>query len=218
MAYNQHTSLYVLGCRMTYLQPSGAALVGATSAYRTNNIVQVNLGLDYETTDAISSPRGDGTNCVALPQKQTVRAGVLSDLRFCIPDPIVKKFLIGGSLLMDSVDVTKEIGYAAPRVGVEQNPDGVAFEFWTRTVSGGVFGSDLPYIHWLAPRLTAGQLADALAHNATDPLVLPINAELHENAAWDDPFTDWTHTSTSVWQWVQTATLPTLTPGYVAVA
>lgn len=217
MAYNQYTTLYVLGARFTYLQASGAALVGAKNGYKTNRVVQATMGLDYETTDAVTSPRGDGTNCVALPQKQTVRAGTLADLRFCVPDPIVKKFLIGGTLLMDTVDVTKEIGYAAPRVGVEQNPDGVAVEFWTRNVIGSAFATDLPYVHWLAARASAGTLAEGLALNATGPLTLQVGAELGENAAFGDPHGDWDHTSTSVWQWVETATVPDLTPAYVAI-
>lgn len=216
MASKQYGQLYVLGTRITLIDSTGAAVVGASSGYLTNAIAKVTVGLEYETADAITSVRGDGNLCINLPQTQTVKNGVIQDFQFCYPDPIVQKMLIGGSVLLET---TEEIGYAAPRTGTEPVPDGVAVEFWTRNINNGSFATDLPYVHWVAPRMVNGRLAQNLNAEPANPMLLQVQGELQENPGWTDPYTDWDYTSTSVWQWAAVATIPDFDPpAYVAVA
>lgn len=110
------------------------------------------------------------------------------------------------------------IGYKAPLVGAQLQPNGVSLEFWTRAVMDGSFPASLPYIHWVVPRayLTPdGELTAAVA----DPMKPTFTGWSNQNANWGDGLTtgDWLLTSDRVWQWAREATVPDLTPGFVPI-
>ncbi|MGL5911837.1 MAG: hypothetical protein ACRCZP_17675 [Phycicoccus sp.] len=218
MAYVQATSLQVLGARVTKLTPGGAPLAGATNGYVSNAVIRAGIGLEYETRDAVRQARGDGTLCVSFPERFQVAGGTIEDMQFCIPDPNLLTFLIGGTALSATgTPPQPEVGYAAPQVGVDPNPNGVALELWTRSVIGGAFDAALPYIHWLAP-CYRGQLSASQTLEETTVLTFTTAGGLQENLGWGaGPYSDWTWPTTRVWQWVRKATLPSLTPAFVPV-
>jgi hypothetical protein len=110
------------------------------------------------------------------------------------------------------------IGYKAPLVGAQLQPNGISIEFWTRAVMDGSFPANLPYIQWVVPRayLTPdGELTAA----SSDPMKPAFTGWSNQNANWGDGLTtgDWPLSSDRVWQWARVATVPDLTPGFIPI-
>lgn len=109
----------------------------------------------------------------------------------------------------------RAVGYAAPAVGVEAKPNGVAVELWSRAVSGG---SQVGYNHWLFPRMSLTLADDGFEFNAEDPLTPTFSGSGSENAAYAGGADGtWEWISNRVYQWVQESTLPTYVPGYATL-
>jgi hypothetical protein len=110
------------------------------------------------------------------------------------------------------------IGYKAPLVGAQLQPNGISIEFWTRAVMDGSFPSTLPYIHWVVPRAYLTPDGELTA-SGTDPMLPGFTGWSNQNANWGDGLNtgDWPLTSDRVWQWAREATVPDLTPGFVSI-
>jgi hypothetical protein len=218
MGYDGAGSLYALGARFTKLNPDGSPLVGPGNAYTVKNLVQAEVGLTYNTPDAVSQLNGSGSVCFSAQAAPSLEGGTLSGLRFCAPDPNLISFLIGGRVYEDDATPTpNQIGYGAPQVGTNPVPNGVSVELFSQAMIGSGVASVLPYIHWVLPRAKlqpAGNLA--LTNSA---YVLPeFTGTLEENANWGDgPVGDFDYESDRVWQYVRVAAIPDLTAGLVAV-
>jgi hypothetical protein len=115
-------------------------------------------------------------------------------------------------------DNLTDIGYAAPEVGVEANPNGLGIEFWSRAIDQGAYAANLPYFHWVLPRANV-RPSDAWTLSGEDPLLPSFEGFCTQNPSWGTgPTEDWPYQSDRVWQFARVATLPDLTPGFVAVA
>lgn len=109
------------------------------------------------------------------------------------------------------------IGYAAPQVGVDPTPNGLAIEFWTNAISDGAATANLPYIHWLLPYTKLRQ-SNALGASASNPMLPTFEGYSLQSQNWGDgPLGDWDWPSDRVWQFVRVATMPDLTPGFFEV-
>jgi hypothetical protein len=109
----------------------------------------------------------------------------------------------------------KAVGYAAPAVGLEAKPNGVAVELWSRAVSGG---AQVGYLHWLFPRMSLSLGSDGFEFNAEDPLTPTFSGSGSENPNYTSGADGtWGWISNRVYQWVQENTLPTYTPGYASL-
>ncbi len=110
------------------------------------------------------------------------------------------------------------IGYKAPLVGAQLQPNGISIEFWTRAVMDGSFPSNLPYIHWAVPRAYLTPDGELTAASA-DPMQPAFTGWSNQNANWGDGLTtgDWPLTSDRVWQWSRVATIPDLTPAFIPI-
>jgi hypothetical protein len=113
------------------------------------------------------------------------------------------------------------IGYKAPELGITPNPNGIGLEFWTANIADGAYNSDLPYMHWTAPRATL-RLAENFVLNAESALTPVFQGTTAQNANWGaGPEDDWpvsvAGAADRVWQFVRVASLPDLTRGYVTV-
>lgn len=318
MAYDGAGSLFALGLRVCKLDPTGAPIAGAQSCYKTDALVTIGLGLNYNEGETISQRRGDGTVCLGYQTPSTLASAAVENLQVCDPDPILVQFLIGGVIISDAgtsevqtatitgaptggtftltysaqtttpiafnaaaaavqtalenlanlvpgdvtvtgsaggpytitfnaslgnvVQVTAdatgltggtapavntatttpgvagtEVGYAAPTTGSEPTPNGISVEFWTRAIIDGAAASVLPYMHWVAPRvsLTPDGTLEAGAEN---PLLPSFTGFGTQNANWGDgPVGDWPYISERVFQYARVASVPDLTRGYVTV-
>lgn len=211
MAYNGAGSLFALGMRMTKLDQNGNPLVGARNSYTTDALIQAQLGLEYEDGDEIVQKNGAGIICLTYKANDSLKRGTISGLQVCSPDPNVLQFAIGGRVLERGAD---QVGYAAPEVGSDPNPNGFSLELWTRAIIDGAFAG---YFWWVIPRANLRPSGDWTLSGA-DPLVPEFEGTATQNPNWlDGPNNDWEFASDRVWQYVQVDTLPDLTPGFHAV-
>lgn len=318
MAYDGAGGLFALGVRLTKLDATGAPLVGSQSSYKSDALIQIQLGLEYEDGEEITQRNGSGNLCMYYRAPDTLKQGTIEGMQVCTPDPNIKQFVIGGDLISEAgtaevqtVTITggptggtftltyagqttagiaynanaaavqsalealsnvtpgdlvvtgtgpytvtfnvslgdvaqmtasgagltggttpdatvatttpgvagQEIGYRAPQVGSDPNPNGISVEFWTRAIIDGSNASSLPYLHWVVP-LAKLRLDSALEASAENPMLPEFSGYSKQNPNWGDgPNTgDWPYPSDRVWQWARVATIPDLTPGYSAVS
>lgn len=212
MSYDGAGSLFALGMRLTKLAADGSVLAGPENCYTTDALVQLQLGLEYETGDEITQKNGAGRVCLTYKAPDTLKRGTIKSLQVCDPDPNVLQFLMGGRVLESGAN---QVGYAAPEVGQDATPNGVSIEVWTRAI---INGAQSGYFWWVIPRaqLTPSKEWELSGAN---PLVPELDGVGTQNINWlDGPFNDWPFMSERVWQFAETATLPDLTPAFHAVA
>lgn len=217
MAYDGAGTLFALGIRVTKLNAAGLPLVGTNNSYMSDSLIKTDLGLEFEDAKQVTQLNGTGVACVNYQAPYTLKRGLLKGLQICIPDPNLKQFLIGGETISDSATPPKQIGYRAPQVGVEEVPNGVSLEFWSRAVIGSAMATVLPYFHWVVPRcylIPSGSWA-LDASNAGTP---EFDGYGVQNASWGKgPNNDFLYPSDRVWQWVREAALPNFDVGFAAV-
>jgi hypothetical protein len=73
--------------------------VGANNGYKTDALVTVNVGLEYEDGEEITQKSGSGAICFGYRAPDTVKRGTIEELQVCTPDPNVLKFIQGGNVL-----------------------------------------------------------------------------------------------------------------------
>jgi hypothetical protein len=115
--------------------------------------------------------------------------------------------------------VASTIGYRAPQVGVTANPNGISLELWTRAVVDSAYAADLPYFHWVLPRVYL-KPSEGWTASGSDPMLPGFEGFSNQNANWGDgPLPGgWAFPSDRVWQYARVATVPDLSPGFVTVA
>jgi hypothetical protein len=111
-----------------------------------------------------------------------------------------------------------DVGYRAPEVGSEAVPYGIGLEFWTAAIQDGSYAANLPYLHWVLPRAKL-RPSDAWTLNGENALLPGFQGWSEQNANWGaGPADDWPYESDRVWQFARVATIPDLSPGFVAVS
>jgi len=208
MSYSGAGSLFALGMRVTKLDGNGSPLVGTNTSYTSDALIQAQIGLEYEDGEEITQKNGAGNVCLTYKASSTLKWGTISGLQICSPDPNLLAFMVGGNVLERGAD---QVGYQAPEVGFDPNPNGFSLELWTRAVIDGAFAG---YFWWVIPRANLAPSGD-WALSGSDPLVPEFEGTATQNPNWlDGPDNTWEFPSERVWQFVQTDTLPDLTPGF----
>lgn len=206
--YNGAGSLFALGMRVTKLDDTGAPLVGPRNSYTTDALIQAQLGLEYEDGDEIIQKNGAGLICLTYKANDSLKRGTITGLQVCTPDPNILQFMVGGRVLERGA---AQVGYQAPEVGSDPNPNGFSLELWTRAVIDGAFAG---YFWWVVPRAQLRPSGDWTLSGA-DPLVPEFEGTATQNPNWlDGPNNDWEFNSERVWQFVQTSTIPNLAPDF----
>lgn len=209
--YNGAGSLFALGMRVTKLGPDGSPLPGAQNSYVSDALIQAQLGLEYEDGEEIVQKNGAGLVCLTYKAPDSLKRGTITGLQICTPDPNLLAFMVGGRVLQDGAN---EVGYQAPEVGTDPNPNGFSLELWTNAI---IDGAQSGYFWWVIPRAKVRPTGE-WALSGTAPLVPEFEGTATQNPNWlDGPANDWEFASDRVWQYVQTSTLPDLTPGFQAV-
>ena len=215
--YDGAGSLFALGLRLTKLDASGAPLVGANNCYVTDALVQISFGLSYSDPDAIELTNGAGVTCVYYQPPPALLSGTIEDFQVCTPDPNIMQFLCGGSVINDTATPANQIGYQAPAVNVDPTPNGVAIEAWSRAILNNSYAANLPYFHWVVPRAKVTP-SESMVLGAEDPATPQLEGTCEENGEFGDgPIGDIEFPTNRVWQFCRVPTMPTLTPGFVAV-
>lgn len=216
-AYDGAGTLFALGLRLSKLDANGLPLVGANNAYTSDALVKIEIGLEYEDAKEVVQLNGSGIACVNYQAPYTLKRGSISGLQICQPDPYLLQFLLGGDVVVSTGASPAVIGYRAPLVGVEENPNGVSVEAWSRGVVGSAYARTLPYLHWVLPQCyftPSGTWA-----LAADAAMLPdMTGYCVQNPGWGKgPNDDYLQPSDRVWQYTREATIPTLDAGPIAV-
>lgn len=211
MAYNGAGSLFALGMRVTKLNEDGSPMEGPENSYKTDALVQAQLGLEYEDGEEIIQRNGAGQICLTYKAPDSLKRGTITGLQVCTPDPNVLAFVTGGNVLERNGD---QVGYQAPQVGTDPNPNGFSLELWTRAIIDGAYAG---YFWWVVPRAFVRPSGE-WALSGEDPLVPEFEGFCTQNPNWlDGPQNDWDFDSSRVWQYVQIASLPDLSPGFQEV-
>jgi hypothetical protein len=218
MVYDGAGTLFALGVRVAKLDLDGKPTVGAGNAYVSEALVKVEIGLEYEDAKQVTQLNGSGVACVNYQAPYTLKRGSIKGLQICTPDPNLLSFLIGGDVISDAATPTPhDIGYRAPQTGVEETPNGVSLEFWTRAVIGSTLAGTLPYFHWVIPRaflIPAG----SWVLDGESAMLPEFDGYGVQNSGWGSgPNDDFGSPSDRVWQYVREATKPDLDAGKVAV-
>jgi hypothetical protein len=219
LPYDGAGSLFALAVRATLLDADGSPLVGTQSCYITDALVKAEIGLTYNETEQITQLNGTGVACVSYQAPQSVNRGSVSGLQICQPDPVLKKFFLGGDIIMGvAPDPVAPIGYRAPLANVPQNPNGMSIEMWTRAVIGSSYASSLPFIHWVLPRATLTP-SGTWAMAADAAMTPEFEGYSEQNQGWGSgPADDWDYPSDRVWQYARVATMPDVTRRFIEVA
>lgn len=221
--YDGAGSLFGLGMRVTRLDATGAPLAGANNSYVTDALVKVDLGLEYDEADEIVQKNGAGRICVSYKAPDSLKRGTIEELQVCTPDPNLLPFLMGGEVIEDPDDPAgaRAIGYKAPEVGGDPNPNGIGIEVWTRAVIGGSYASSLPYFHWVVPRAFL-KPSSGLTISGEDPMVPEFEGFSTQSESWgtgpDAALDTNLLTADRVWQYLRVAELPDLAPAFTEIA
>jgi len=144
MAQDYAASISGQVIRITKLNSDGTLAVGASGSYVTKSFISVSLTPEYEAGAEFIQKAADGSVCVTFKQPDTLKRVTLS-VAICNPDADFTAMVTGGSLLGNSD------GWAAPSVGVDGNPNGVALEVWSKAIVNGKPAATNPYWHWIFP-------------------------------------------------------------------
>lgn len=109
------------------------------------------------------------------------------------------------------------IGYRAPAVNTDPNPNGVAIEAWSNAVRDNSFDGALPYWRWVIPRAKL-RPSEALSLSGEDAATPIMEGTTEQNAGFGSgPLDDIEIGTDRIYQYVRTATIPDLDAGYVAI-
>jgi len=215
--YDGAGSLFALAMRLTMLDIAGAPAVGEQSSYMTDALVKAEIGLTMNEVNQVIQLNGTGVACVNYQAPQSLQRGSISGLQVCQPDPVVKKMLLGGDLIMSDDPTPAPIGYRAPLVNVPQNPNGVSIELWSRAVIGSSYAATRPFIHWVLPKCTL--TPSGTWSIAGDSAMVPeFEGYSEQNTGWGSgPEDDWDYPSDRVWQYSRVPTLPDVTRRFIEI-
>lgn len=156
MAQDNAGSVNGFAIRITSLNADGTKVTGASASYTTRSFIQFTITPEYEAGADNVQKGADGQSCVIYQTPDTLKRVNLS-LAICDPDPEFTQKISGGDLYTAT---GQSKGWAAPAVGVDPTPNGVAIEVWSRAVKNGVSTSTDPYWHWLVPKAFLRQTGD----------------------------------------------------------
>lgn len=213
MPYDKAGSVYAVAMRLTRLTPTGAFATGPDAMLVTDALVKIDFQLDYDTPDAISRSNGVGRVCLYHQAPSTVKGLTVSSVEICSEDPELESMLSGGDVYTD--EEGNSIGYQAPGVGTEPNPNGIAVEAWSSAILDAALAPTLPYMHWAFPRLFLTQQGRTLENDAMAPAFEGTGSQNPNFGA--GPAGDFTQDTGSVYQWLRVPAVPAPTDGWVPV-
>lgn len=144
------SSVQGVALRVSKLDLAGKPLVGPKNSIVTDAFMRFGFTAEYTAGDEIEEKKADGSVCTYY-QGDDVLKRVTFSLAICDPSPELHEMLIGGNILLPAIG-SDPVGYAAPAAGVIANPNGVAFEVYSKAiVAGGRFASVNPYWRYVFP-------------------------------------------------------------------
>lgn len=160
MAQDYAASVTGSHIRVTKLNASGGFLTGAKSSFVSKSFISVSFTPEYEDGDEFTQKNAAGAVCVTFKAPDTLKRVNLS-IAICNPDPEFTSIVAGGTTLGD----TDVVGWAAPKVGVDMSPYGVAIEVWSNAIVDGKPAAENPYFHWVFPYAKMRESGERVVQN-----------------------------------------------------
>lgn len=124
-------------------------MVGPKSSIVTDAFMRFSFTPEYTAGEEIEEKGANGNVCIYY-QAPDVLKRVTFSLAICNPSPELHEMLIGGNILLPD-NGTDAIGYAAPQLGIDSNPNGVGLEVFSRRIISGRPAPDAPYWRFVFP-------------------------------------------------------------------
>lgn len=204
----------VLGAaiRVSRLNADGTLAGGASGSYVQNAFIRFSFTPEYETGDEINQKGANGVTCVTFKAPDTLKR-VNLEISICNPDPEFEEMIAGGVILTDA---GKAVGYGAPLVGEDANPNGVAVEVWSQAIAGGKRAGTNPYWRWVIPYASLRPTGDRVVENGLMANVYS-GFGLGNTGFGTGPTDDWAFISDRPYQYARSADAPVGLQGYQAV-
>lgn len=163
MAQDYASSIAGAAIRVTRLNADGTLAEGEESSYVMESFISVSFTPEYEEGDEFVQKDANGNVCVTYRAPDTLKR-VNLEVAICNPDPEFTELTSGGELLTDST-TEESVGYAAPLVGQNATPNGVALEVWSKAIKGGKPSATNPFWHWIFPYVILRPSGDRVIEN-----------------------------------------------------
>jgi hypothetical protein len=212
MAQDYAASVLGAAIRVSRLNADGSLAGGASGSYVQTAFIRVSMTPEYEAGDEINQKGANGITCVTFKAPDSLKR-VNLEVSICNPDPEFEEMIAGGLILAEG---GKSVGYAAPLVGEDANPNGVALEVWSQAIAGGKRASTNPYWHWVVPYASLRPSGDRVVENGLMANVYS-GFGLGNASFGEGPTGDWPFISDRPYQYARTATAPVGLQGYQAV-
>lgn len=209
MAQSYAASVQGAAIRVTRLNSDGTTASGPSASYVLNSFIRVSFTPEYEEGDEITEKTADGSVCVTYKAPDTLKRVTL-EVAICNPDPEFTEMISGGQLLSEA---GQSVGWAAPLVGTDPNPNGNSLEVWSYAVANGTRAGVNPYFRWLFPFVQLRPTGERVIENG-------LMANTFEgfgvgNASFGDgPQEDWDYVSDRPYAYVRAASAPIGLNGY----
>lgn len=158
MAPDYASSITGKTIRLTRLNPDGTLQTGASASYVNPAMISVSMTPEYEDGDEFTQKNAAGETCVTYKAPDTLKRVGL-EVAICDPDPAFTEMISGGTLLGNGK------GWAAPAIGIDAMPNGVAIEVWSQAIVNGKPTPTDPYYHWVFPYAVMRQGGDRVIEN-----------------------------------------------------
>lgn len=204
MAQDYAASISGSVIRVTRLQANGTLMSGASASYVTKSVISLSMTPEYEDGDEFVQKNAAGEVCVTFKSPDTLKRVAL-EIAICNPDPEFTQIISGGDLLSSG---GQSVGWAAPLVGVDALPNGVAIEIWSKAIVNGREAATNPYWHWVFPYAVLRQGGDRTIEN--DILATSFEGWSLGNTGFGDgpAAPTWPFMSDRAYAYARTATIP----------
>lgn len=213
MAYDKSASIQGSVIRITRLNADGSTAVGPSASFVTRAFISVKITPQYEAGTDITTKLADGTIGIAYKTPDTLKRVNLT-IGVENPDPELTEIMAGGVILGASQ------GYAAPLMGENAVPNGVAIEVFSKAILNGRPAAVNPYWQWLLPYAIMQNTGDkTIAEGVlgTEFSGYGIGNSNYATGSANTP--TWPWNSDRAYHYARCATLPTIPTGgsgYVA--
>lgn len=198
-------SVQGVALRVSSLGTTGAPALGAGAAFTTTAFMRLGFTPEYVDGDEVEEKAANGSVCVYYKMPDVLKRCTIS-LAICSPEPELTKLLVGGTVLLDGQE---PVGYAAPAIGVDPNPNGVAVEVWSRAVVAGKMAATNPYWRWVFPFGQFKMTGERALENGM--MANEFEGWSVGNTAWGTgPAGDWTYGADKAFQYARDDNFPTI--------
>jgi len=200
--------LQACAMRVARLDTNGVPKPGPNNLYVTDGLIELTYTEELEKGEDITVKNACGNICATFRGPDLLKRVTL-DMQICPYDPELFELLRGGTVLTASGG---RVGYAAPRVGNDPQPNGVSLEVWCKRYINGSPDPTFQYEQFIFPR-THWAFGSRKIEDGFQIAVLTGWGD--ENPNWfNGPGNDWPVASTSVYASLPTNNLPVIHCGY----